>query len=441
MGPNNAIGWDFVKLETELKVRALPLIYTGPEPDFISGVARFECFLAESTLFIHDQRGEPKEFDGPEGARRLARIALAIRKQARRHLSLQAPNNRLWLEEYYFLLACYGVCAGRYGPYQGSRRQIAAAYVSAGVSARQLWRPWKQLEALIREAASEAERLLGATAPAPEPRVHEATPPGPTFDPARHRLIRADCEMSHHARLAFARVWARSCNLPYIEAAVHILQQLREEYPHVLEVEEELALAYLELNQARDAETLLDEVPLRYSQLSEEMLCRFGRLWKDKGNKTRLKDGAGAGRLFQLGLDWYQKAYAIRSDYYPGINVATLQFILGQRDPARKTGEAVLKTLEGRAAGRGELVWIWATQAEAWLLLGSFPPDYRPDERCGDSERLYRQAVAECPPASVETMRRQAELIVACAIPEVQNYWTPARFNDVFTKPSRVRPG
>ena len=127
-----------------------------------------------------------------------------------------------------------------------------------------------------------------------------------------------------------------------------------------------------------DAEILIDEVQLRYGQLSEEMLCRFGRLWKDAGSRARAKDSSGAGRLFQLGLDWYQKAYAIHTnyDYYPGINVATLQFVLGQRDPARKTTEDVLSTLASRTAGRDELAWIWATQAEAQLLLASFPPDY-----------------------------------------------------------------
>jgi hypothetical protein len=434
MGRNNAIGWDFVKLETELKARGLPLIYTGSEPEFITQVGRFECYLAESTLSIHDQKGEPKAFDGPEGSRRLAQVILTIRKEARRHLGLQRLRDRQWLEEYYFLLACYGVCASRYGAYQGLRRQIAVAYISAGVAARQLSRPWKQLEARIREAVSEAEKPLRPKEPVPEPEVHEPLTPGPSFDPESHTLTKADCEMSHHARLAFAKVWVRSRNTAYVKAGLRILKQLREEYPHVLEIEEELALAYLELSQAWDAMALLDEVQLRYGQLSEEMLCRFGRLWKDKGHEIREKDLSGAGRFFQLGLDWYQKAHAIQGDYYSGINVATLQFVLGQRELARKTAEAVQKALASKAAGRQEFIWIWATQAEAALLLGNFRPDYRPEERCAEAERLYRLAVDDCPPQAVNTMRRQVELIAAYATTEVQSYWTPAKLDEVFRK-------
>ena len=48
MGLSNPVGWDFVKLETELKVRILPLIYTGPETEFLTKVGLFECYLAET---------------------------------------------------------------------------------------------------------------------------------------------------------------------------------------------------------------------------------------------------------------------------------------------------------------------------------------------------------------------------------------------------------
>src|SRR5262249_47454075 len=128
----------FVKLETELKARGLPLIHTGSEPEFITQVGRFECYLAESTLSIHDQKGEPKAFDGPEGSRRLARGILTIRKEARRHLGLQRLRDRQWLEEYYHLLAGYGLCASGYGADQGLRRQIAVEYGDAGVGGREL---------------------------------------------------------------------------------------------------------------------------------------------------------------------------------------------------------------------------------------------------------------------------------------------------------------
>ena len=455
MGLDNLVGWDFVKLETELKVRALPMIFSGPEPEYIHQVGRFECYLAQRTQAMHDQRGETeeqtqaKDFAGPERAQRLARILLTIRSEARRHLGVLRHRDRQWLEEYYFLLACYGTCAGRFPSYQGLRRQIAAAYISAAAAARLLSRPWNQLEARIREAAAEAERILRAAESDPDPDpeldpdlgpdrdpgVCKPVPPLPTFDRTTRRLTGAPCEMSHHGRLAFARVWARSCNASFIKDAVSILKQLRVEFPHVLEIEEELALAYLELDRSKDAELLLYEVALRYGQLSEEMLCRFGRVWKDKGNKVRVEDRAGAGRLFELGLEWYRQAYARRKDYYPGINLATLHFVLGQKEQARKTTEAVLSKLEAEHH-RDELVWVWATQAEAQLLLASYPPGSKTLELCREAENLYRQAVDDCPEHAVQTMRRQAELIAAYAIPEIQQYWTKARLEDVFKPPA-----
>ena len=45
MSLDNLVGWDFVKLETELKARALPLLLNGPEPEFLFQALAFEVFL------------------------------------------------------------------------------------------------------------------------------------------------------------------------------------------------------------------------------------------------------------------------------------------------------------------------------------------------------------------------------------------------------------
>jgi hypothetical protein len=100
-----------------------------------------------------------------------------------------------------------------------------------------------------------------------------------------------------------------------------------------------------------------------------------------------------------------------------------------------KTVEAVGRDLE-RDHHRDELVWVWATQAEAQLLLAGDLLDSRALELCKESEDLYRQAVDDCPEHALETMRRQAELILAYAIPEIQAYWTRDRLDDVFKPPA-----
>jgi tetratricopeptide (TPR) repeat protein len=229
--------------------------------------------------------------------------------------------------------------------------------------------------------------------------------------------------MSYHARLAFAKRWVRSKKPPFRDVAIAILDQLRNDYPHVLEIEDELALAYLEADRPSEFEGVLSIVMSRYGQLSEEFLCRIGRFWKDRGDKVRATDRSDALSCFEKALDWYRKGYAIRANYYPGINVAGLQFILGKTEPARQSAEAVLQSLEGSAPPE-ELSWIRATQADARLLLENHP----------EAEALYRQAARLSDPQGRSSMRRQVELLAAYAPPAstMKPYWTEDKLDEIF---------
>src|SRR5205823_7862807 len=110
-----------------------------------------------------------------------------------------------------------------------------SAYISAGVAARRLSHPRWQLTAGIKEREREAELWLkeaSGDAGAAKPEVSEFQP--------------GEGEISHHALFALARRWARSGRGKFIDAAVRLLEDLRKEVPHVLEIAEELVLAYLE---------------------------------------------------------------------------------------------------------------------------------------------------------------------------------------------------
>ena len=136
MGLDNLVGWDFVKLETELKVRALPRLHAhvGTWPEYHEAVLRFECHLAAATLAMHDEQEMPRTNLGSHGLQRLAEILLTIRQQARRHLGIQRLRDRQWLEEYYFLLACYGVYASRFDTYSGYPPPDRGGVISRRVS-------------------------------------------------------------------------------------------------------------------------------------------------------------------------------------------------------------------------------------------------------------------------------------------------------------------
>jgi hypothetical protein len=144
MGPCNPVGWDFVKLETELKVRAyLDVFAGGTQPQFVRSVQRFEVGLNGETEDCHRSRCWPEVGDPatPEG--RLRAILLTIRRMAAQHLGVNHGRPNDWLEEYYFLLACYGVSTGRFENLQP--RERLGAFLSAGAAtARLAWprRTW-----------------------------------------------------------------------------------------------------------------------------------------------------------------------------------------------------------------------------------------------------------------------------------------------------------
>jgi tetratricopeptide (TPR) repeat protein len=239
-------------------------------------------------------------------------------------------------------------------------------------------------------------------------------------------------EMTHDARLSFAKECARAGKSPCVEIAVEVLQVLREDYPHVLAVEEELALAYLELGRTHEANELLEDVQLRYNQLSEETLCRIGRIWKDSGTELLDKKPKAAIQPLQYALDWYRRAYDLREDYYPGINVATLNFFLGNRGESKRVAEAVLNSTATGQFPQEQQPWIWATQAEAYLLLASFPDEHETKRMCDLAEGLYCQASINSPPSSVKAMKRQAQLILNHSPADVRDFWTEAKLAGVF---------
>jgi hypothetical protein len=137
MGPCNRIGWDFVKLETELKVRAYLDVFGGGTPaQFIQQVQRFEIELNRQTEECHRNRSWPEIGDPGTREERLLTILLLIRRMAAQQLGSNHGRPNDWLEEYYFLLTCYGVFTGRFENLQP--RERIGTLISAGVATSRL---------------------------------------------------------------------------------------------------------------------------------------------------------------------------------------------------------------------------------------------------------------------------------------------------------------
>jgi hypothetical protein len=136
MSPDQLPGWDFVKLETELKIRALREILPRNEPKYLERVREFEVELAQLTEQFHHDGNWPLVVESDDPIDRLRSAILEIRRMAAIHLGQNRGRSRQWLEEYYFLQAAYGINAGSYSNLE--RRELIAVYVAAGVAVSRL---------------------------------------------------------------------------------------------------------------------------------------------------------------------------------------------------------------------------------------------------------------------------------------------------------------
>jgi hypothetical protein len=355
MGPANLLAWDFVKLETELKTRAYAALFAQEGArDFIKAVQGFEVRLAEQTEACHNGAPWPRGAAADDSVDRLLWLLLELRRQAAVHLGGDRGRPRRWLDEYYFALLAYGVRVGRFANLD--RLLMIGAYVSAGVAtARLLWGRDEQQWATLPEA--------------------------PAAGGASGNVLRR-LYPSFHPQLACARDWLREGG-PRKEDALVLLKGLRQRYPHVLAVGGELVLALLEAGQFAEARADLAGLERQFLNLDEETRCRWGRYYKDAGDRAwREEDLDRAEQNYLEALRQYELGHGLRQGHYPGINRATLLLLLAalawQRQDDRchsfsqQADRAADELLSQRAQWSRELpddhIWHPATAAEAYLL-------------------------------------------------------------------------
>jgi tetratricopeptide (TPR) repeat protein len=382
MALDNLVGWDFVSLETELKVRAYEQIVKvrrgpgGADPgyadlDYARAVKDHEVGLAEATERCQAE-GRWPEAGGAERAPadRLRALLLTVRRLAAVHLGRRRGRPEHWLDEYYFLLSCYGVCTGR-GEGRSARERLGA-FLSAGVaSARYLAR---------RPAAA------GPAAP-------------PDGDPVAEALGGRSPDFREPLRRAHG--WVRERLPEPLRQARRLLEGLKERYPHALQVRYELALALSELGEREGALAELVAAGAAFATLDEDTESLWARLYKEKGDLALARgDVAEAMAQYRRAEEKYWRAYTRRLDRFPGINVGTLRLL--RASLARQTGQAALagelrqasrEVAQALLAGRkgwvprlsDDNIWMAATEAEALVLLGDW----------AEAERRYREARAQ----------------------------------------------
>ncbi len=360
---DNLIGWDFVEMETELKIRIYQSIFAPANlAERARQVQEFEWELTQATQACHERRHWPRPdapIKDPRG--RLRAILLAIRAEACRTLGRLRGESLDWLAEYLFLLACYGVTTVRYE--NQNEQECAAAYVSAGVAAAYL------------------ERLRGAR---PKPSADLQT-----LLAARHP--------TYQTPLAVARAWSRSGDPDELRQAELLLAHLVEQYPTALHVWYERAFNLTRQKRVYEALNLLKTIDADFGgHLDEDTYGLWGRCYKEPGDIHRLTGqnapdkSAGqksefkeADDAYRLAIEQYTKAYAVAAGFFPGINVATLTFLraglcarMGRskdahdlREEARQRAKELQDaSSQWRERLPDDAVWKRATEAEAAVL-------------------------------------------------------------------------
>ena len=417
---NNHVAWDFVELETETKIRAYGSLFREDPPKFVREVARLERALNTWTETFH-HTGKIPEPDAawPADVRRLARIILELRKAAKWCLGEQRLRANRWLEEYYFMLAAYGVSASWFDNYGGT--ELLAGYVSAGVAAARVSRVCRELPVQITEARAAATAVLN------DPNAVTETV-AQLVDRVKQTRPWADADaIGHHARFTFAKRWVEAnvhAQRPFVEAGIMLLEDLRKtRFPHVLELAEAEMVGLLELGHAAAVQDRLNELTRRHVFLSMEVFGRQGRVQKMRGEEAWPDDVAAmppeARREFELALATYQSAWDRDGNYYPGINVAALLHLLGRSADGAAVAQRVLELATPFAVTD---LWAALTRADALFLLN----------RHAEAKDQYQAAADRGTHQNLASAGRQVRLLLRVAPATVRAEWPEEALTALF---------
>jgi len=155
--------------------------------------------------------------------------------------------------------------------------------------------------------------------------------------------------------------------------AFNIADQALHADPDSLELAYAAVLALARTGATHRAERRYDELRLweraqdAKPTLSVDILALRGRLQKD-----RARQSAGGERIAALlaASRTYETVFRNGGDPFPGVNAATLAFLAGERDKARRLAKETATALERSSNGKERDYYFYATRAEIALLRG-----------------------------------------------------------------------
>jgi class 3 adenylate cyclase/tetratricopeptide (TPR) repeat protein len=148
-----------------------------------------------------------------------------------------------------------------------------------------------------------------------------------------------------------------------------------ENHPEDVWLQQRLALALAQMGSSRRAQDILNGLVAKDSE-NRETLSLLGRTYKDRWCSEPDSES-----YLRQAFDSYNRAFAVPpADSYPGINAATIAFLLNETDKAHSIARTVLEICEKQP----DDYWKHATVAEALVVLGD----------AEGARKAYRAAVA-----------------------------------------------
>ncbi len=421
MSDKNVLAWDFAKLEMELKIRLLPDLchqdevvcdrllkastikavepsaeahacptHTVHRARRLAAFLAFEELMHDRTLRIDSRVAaealQPfcvKNRTGIQKLDRLIAVLLRIRREAALWLGFERhQRNKLWLDEYYFALAVYGLLNVRWD-YEVP--QTECALVAAGVAAARMPSTPKTIAAQIGKPSSPPSKYVSYRVPLAIAHGHwKAKKYAEAQGFLEETILQVEFEPTHGAE---GSAVPKRKNI-----------RIRPEFEHAIPLIAESALIEIECGEARLAEPLLESLRPVAKELGDfETLGRIGRLfkesgdrhWQDAGTKFEGLPGTAACQMYINALTVYEEAFLGTDDYYTGINAATLALLTGDAKKAIDYATKVADLCERlKNISRHDRFWVYATEGEAALLRGNLEK----------AREFYHNAIAELSP-------------------------------------------
>ncbi|MEY2576662.1 MAG: hypothetical protein QOF80_2149 [Verrucomicrobiota bacterium] len=148
-----------------------------------------------------------------------------------------------------------------------------------------------------------------------------------------------------------------------------------ENHPDDDWLQQRIALALAQMGSSRRAQDILNTLVAK-DPTNRETLSILGRTCKDRWCATPDNE-----HYLRQAFDYYNRAFELPPpDSYPGINAATIAFLLNERDKADRIAKTVLEICQTQP----DDYWKHATVAEALVVLGD----------AEGAKSAYRAAVA-----------------------------------------------